>query len=98
MTNGGGVPEHEKAEDINRRLGYEQNPENTLRLNEEHMFLCHTPLTDPQILEEYRDKYVLVSGFYDELRVSLHYGYKKAIHVEELAVIFPDQAPNDLLG
>ena len=97
LTNGGGIPEHEKAEDLNKRLGFDQNPESIPKLTGENMFLCHTPLTDPAIIEEFKDKYVLVSGFFDELRVAQHYGYKFAIHVEELASIFPDQAPNDLL-
>jgi hypothetical protein len=90
LTNGGGIPEHEKAEDLNKRLGYDQNPESMPNLTGEHMFLCHTPLTDPAIIEEFKDKYVLVSGFFDELRVAQHYGYKFAIHVQELASILPD--------
>lgn len=72
LTNGGGIPEGEKAEDINRRLGFDiqNNPEGRLKLTSDHMFLCHTPLSDPRIVDEYKDKYVLVSGFYDELRVA----------------------------
>eukprot|EP00347_Sterkiella_histriomuscorum_P004113 403361703 len=99
LTNGGGIPEGEKAEDLNRRLGLDalQNPEGRLKLTQDHMFLCHTPLSDPRIVEEFQDQYVLVSGFYDELRVAQHYGYQKAIHVEELTVVFPDEVPNDIL-
>ena len=72
LTNGGGIPEGEKAEDMNRRLGFDesQNPESSLKLTADHMFLCHTPLSDPRIVEEFKDKYVLVSGFFDELRVA----------------------------
>jgi len=97
LTNGGGVPEHEKAEDMNKRLGFDQNPEVKAKLGEEHMFLCHSPMSDPELVLEFRDKFVLVSGFYEELLVAQHYGYEKAIHAEELAVVFPDQVPNDLL-
>lgn len=65
-------------------------------LVEEHMVLCHTPLRDPAIMEQYKDKYVLVTGRYEELKVCHHYGYMKAIHVEELGAVYHDQAPNDL--
>jgi hypothetical protein len=60
------------------------------------MMLCHTPLRDPAILDNYRDKHVIVTGSYEELNVALTYGYSKAIHVEELAVFYSDQIPNDL--
>jgi ribonucleotide monophosphatase NagD (HAD superfamily) len=89
LTNGGGCPEKEKAEDINRRLGIIDS-EDGMNLREEHMILCHTPLRDQTIMERYRDKYVLVTGRYEELRVCHHYGYQKAIHVEELAAIYHD--------
>lgn len=102
LTNGGGLPESEKAEEVNRKVGLPMvslDPENTndnLKLLGEHMILCHTPLSDPVILEEFRDKFVLVSGFYDELRVAQHYGYKYAVHVEELAAVYPEAVYNDL--
>lgn len=69
LTNGGGIPEGEKAEDLNKRLGLDVDY-NRSKLTGDHMFLCHTPLSDPRIVEEYRDKFVLVSGFYEELRVA----------------------------
>ena len=96
MTNGGGITEPEKAEDINRRLGLPFCPEEGLKLHGDHMILCHTPLRDPELLEVYGDKYVIVTGTYEELHVAQVYGYKKAIHVEELAAFYSDQIPNDL--
>jgi hypothetical protein len=50
MTNGGGLPEPKKAEDINKRLGFHSDSEDLFdgqKLLEEHMLLCHTPLRDP---------------------------------------------------
>ena len=54
------------------------------------MVLCHTPLKDPLIIEGLKDKWVLVTGKYDEIKVAQHYGYKKAIHIEELCAMYPD--------
>ena len=50
MTNGGGIPEPDKAEDINRRLGLPYEGE-AFKLDGEHMILCHTPLRDQELLE-----------------------------------------------
>jgi len=90
MTNGGGIPEPDKAEDINKRLGLPLSEDENLKLHGDHMILCHTPLRDPELLKEYSEKYVIVTGTYDELHVALMYGYKKAIHVEELAAFYND--------
>ncbi len=89
MTNGGGIPEPDKAEDINRRLGLPYEGE-ALKLHGDHMILCHTPLRDPELLEQYKDKHVIVTGTYEELDVALLYGYTKAIHIEEFAVFYSD--------
>ena len=51
MTNGGGIPEPEKAEDINKRLGLPLGQEDGLKLHGDHMILCHTPLRDPELLK-----------------------------------------------
>lgn len=49
MTNGGGVPESDKAHDINTRIGLSGYPE----LKGDHMILCHTPLRDPELLHRF---------------------------------------------
>ncbi len=47
MTNGGGILEHDKAEDVNRKLGLgSQSEGDYLKLQSDHMILCHTPLKD----------------------------------------------------
>ena len=97
MTNGGGIPEPAKAEDMNRRLGLPiEGAGGELKLHGDHMILCHTPLRDPELIKRYGEKHVIVTGTYEELEVALVYGYKKAIHVEELAAFYNDQIPNDL--
>ena len=60
------------------------------------MVLCHTPLRDPLIIEELKDKWVVITGKYDEIKVAQHYGYNKAIHIEEICAMYPDEAPNDI--
>lgn len=93
MTNGGGLPEPKKAEDINKRLGLHSDSDDLFdgqKLLEEHMLLCHTPLRDPLLKQKYQDKHVIVTGTYEELDVALFYGYHGAIHVEELALFYPD--------
>lgn len=48
MTNGGGLPEPEKADDINNRIGLPfSDCEAGYKLLDDHMILCHTPLKDP---------------------------------------------------
>lgn len=42
------------------------------------------------MLTKYANKHVIVTGKYEELEVALSYGYKKAIHVEELSVFYCD--------
>ena len=91
MTNGGGLPEPAKADDINSRIGLPFSEcASQYKLLGEHMILCHTPLKDPAIVEKYQDRHVIVTGCYKELEVAQYYGYHKAIHVDELACFFPD--------
>lgn len=38
---------------------------------------------------------MVITGAYRELEVAFYYGYRYAIHVEELACLTNDQTPND---
>ena len=55
------------------------------------MICCHTPLKKQ--VPVYGDKFVLISGNKDVMDVSAHYGFKKAIHVEELYALIPGISP-----
>jgi hypothetical protein len=53
------------------------------------MLLCHTPFKSPDLLSQFADKWVLVSGLGDMISIAQHYGYAKAIDIEELISIYP---------
>ena len=53
----------------------------------DQMVLSHTPLM--QLLPKYHDKFVLVSGMREIVEVCVDYGFKKAIHSEELLSLIP---------
>lgn len=95
LTNGGGFIEEKKAEFLNEKLHLKKlAPE--MRLNHTHIIQCHTPLREPSLVEKYKDKYVLVCGYDEVLDAALKYGYNKAIHVDELAAVYPDAVPMDV--
>lgn len=55
------------------------------------MICCHTPFR--KLVPDLGDKFVLVSGIKNVMNVSKEYGFKKAIHVEELYALMPYLAP-----
>ena len=55
------------------------------------MICCHTPLKKQ--VPAYGDKFVLVSGIKDVLSVCREYGFRKAIHVDELYSLIPEICP-----
>lgn len=58
------------------------------------MILCHSPLQT--LVPNYADKYVLVSGIGSILEICRAYGFKKAIHVDEVFAMCPELVPNDI--
>ena len=52
---------------------------------------CHTPLKT--LLPAYHDKFVLVAGYKETIEAIHEYGFKKAIHSEELLGMMPELAP-----
>lgn len=57
------------------------------------MVLCHTPFKSPDILDFYKDKYVLVSGLGEMIKLAQLYGYTKAIDITELLALYPSIWP-----
>lgn len=89
LTNGGGIPEGERADYINKVIGLKAGRV----LTREDMILCHTPFRGESLLYKYRDSYVLVSGLGRMIDLAQLYGYKKAIDIEELFSLYPQLAP-----
>ena len=92
LTNGGGFTEERKAEEINKKLGLE----GSLKIDHTQVIQCHTPLREKALVDRYKDKYVLVCGSDEVLSAALAYGYEKAIHVDELAAVYPNSVPMDI--
>lgn len=55
------------------------------------MILCHTPLKN--LKHEYSNEYLLVSGMGEVLEICQAYGFKKAIHVDEVYAMCPELMP-----
>jgi ribonucleotide monophosphatase NagD (HAD superfamily) len=94
LTNGGGFVEERKAEEINAKLHFEGDKQ--LKLNHTHIIQCHTPLREKALVDQYKGKYVLVCGYDEVLNAAISYGYDRAIHVDELAAVYPNAVPIDI--
>ncbi len=84
LTNGGGVPEHERAEVVNRVLGL---TDERVRIQGDEMILCHTPFK--RLLPEYKDELIMVGGLHKPVEVAHHYGFTKVIDILEYSSVFP---------
>jgi ribonucleotide monophosphatase NagD (HAD superfamily) len=95
LTNGGGFIEERKAENLNEYLQL-NGDDSEERITAANVIQCHTPLREKSLVDEYKDKYVLVCGYDEVLDAALKYGYSKAIHVDELAAVYPNAVPIDI--
>jgi ribonucleotide monophosphatase NagD (HAD superfamily) len=95
LTNGGGFIEERKAQELNIKL--KMNEEDPIyKLTARNIIQCHTPLREKALVDKYKNKYVLVCGYDEVLDAALKYGYEKAIHVDELAAVYPNAVPMDI--
>lgn len=63
LTNGGGIPESERAKYVNKIIGLDKEDQGKVRVLEgQDMILCHSPFREEHLVENYKDKFVLVSG------------------------------------
>lgn len=85
LTNGGGIPEEERASLIQTIV------KPTEQLTKDHMILCHTPFRD--LVPKYADQFVIVSGLGRMLDVAHLYGFKKAVDILEVFAVFPEVCP-----
>ena len=102
LTNGGGWTEKKHCERLNEIVfgaaaakagGFDPFTDDAEQpmLDGTELVQCHTPLL--KLLPEYHDKFVLVAGIKDTIDVINGYGFKNAIHTEELAALIPALSP-----
>ena len=94
LTNGGGIPEAEKAQSI-ANIVFENNEKDYTEIPKEKTIMCHTPFSQPSMVEKYKDSFVLVTGLGRMVEIADdHYGFNKAIEIEELWSLFPESCPS----
>lgn len=55
------------------------------------MVVCHSPLGEKQLVDRFKEKFILVDGCVgDPIKLALYHGYKKPISVFELIAIYPE--------
>lgn len=93
LTNGGGDTERARTDLVNRYMfeRAEANGPDDALLDPSQMIVCHTPLRKQ--VEAFGDSHVLVTGNGSVMDVCKEYGFRKAIHVEELFALLPDLTP-----
>lgn len=84
LTNGGGVTEAAKAEQLSNYFGIHIRPESVV--------LSHTPMRD--LLPAYRDSTILTLGMTDVRSVAQSYGFKKVLIPADLIAAHPDLVPH----
>ncbi|GLC44804.1 hypothetical protein PLESTB_001212300 [Pleodorina starrii] len=83
MTNGGGVCEARKAQQLSEWLG--------VRVEADQVILSHTPMRD--LVPELAQRPVLVSGRGDVLNVARSYGLQRVLHTRQLGRAMPAATP-----
>ncbi|KAF9134771.1 hypothetical protein BGW39_005858 [Mortierella sp. 14UC] len=85
LTNGGGMPESEKAEQLTKKMGLYVNPE--------HLIVSHSPMKS--LVPKYENANVLVVG--GESSACKHaahdYGFKNVVTPEEIHSVYPSICP-----
>ncbi|KAI7830326.1 HAD-like domain-containing protein [Gamsiella multidivaricata] len=85
LTNGGGVPESEKAEELSKKLGVPVNPD--------HLIVSHSPMRS--LVPQYKDSNILVVGGKGSSckRVAESYGFRRVVTPEEVHAVHPSACP-----
>jgi HAD superfamily hydrolase (TIGR01456 family) len=90
VTNGGGLTETEKSDELTHKIGITVRPE--------QIIMAHTPFS--KIAEEHKDQRVLIIGHEGCLKVARSYGFSKVASVrdihEENPSIYPHRNPINL--
>jgi HAD superfamily hydrolase (TIGR01456 family) len=83
ITNGGGLTEKQKADDLTKKIG--------LPISSQHLILSHTPFK--QYIPRYEESPVLIIGGHECLKVANSYGFKNAFTSAMLHSSVPDIYP-----
>ncbi|KAF9941280.1 hypothetical protein BGZ65_004306 [Modicella reniformis] len=86
LTNGGGLRETDKAEQLSKKIGIHISPR--------QLILSHSPMR--ALAAQYEDKNVLVVGGNgsDCRCVAEHYGFKHVVTPEEVHAVYPSVCPS----
>lgn len=87
ITNGGGETELKRAEKLNKCFDLP----NEYKIKENELVMCHTPFKN--LLPEYKNKTILVSGIEDIEGIIENYGYTNYITNEEYLRIYSHSLP-----
>lgn len=85
MTNGGGVTEAKKAEELATWLDVD--------VQEDQVVLAHTPFRRLAVAGRLRDRPVVVAGVGDPAGVAAHYGFRQVVTMEQLHRALPHSVP-----
>jgi len=83
LTNSGSLTEKQKSESLNHILSLTESHQ----LQEEQVVMCYTPLRP--VLEDYKDKPVMLAGMSNLHALAESFGLKKYITDEEYCIIYP---------
>lgn len=83
LTNGGGVLESAKADELSTLL--------VLDIHEEQVVVAHSPVKS--LVPQFQDKRVLILGCKNVLQVAHTYGFQQALVVEDIAFDDPTRFP-----
>ncbi|GJJ76245.1 hypothetical protein EMPS_08604 [Entomortierella parvispora] len=89
LTNGGGLKEVDKAEQLSKKIGVHISPK--------QLILSHSPMR--ALASQYEDKNVLIVGGNgsDCRRVAEYYGFKNVVTPEEVHAVYPAVCPSSAL-
>ncbi|KAF9920073.1 hypothetical protein FBU30_010139 [Linnemannia zychae] len=89
LTNGGGLKESEKAEQLSKKIGVHISPK--------QLILSHSPMRE--LVSKYEDSNVMIVGGNgsDCRHVAEHYGFKHIVTPEEVHAVFPFVCPSSPL-
>jgi HAD superfamily hydrolase (TIGR01456 family) len=95
LTNGGGVLESKKTEQLMRYLNSDNSA--PIKLSPEQMIVSHSPMQ--ALVEKYKNERVLIIGGIQSPQVAKHYGFTKSVgakeYVEQNPAIYPRSAKDE---
>ncbi|KAF9909677.1 hypothetical protein BX616_011083 [Lobosporangium transversale] len=89
LTNGGGLKEHDKAEQLSKKIGVHISPK--------QLILSHSPMR--ALVSQFESKNILVVGGNgsDCRHVAEYYGFKHIVTPEEVHTVYPSVSPSSAI-